>query len=101
MSERSRVQFGNSTIEYEVRRSERRKKTVQITVDGSGVLVAAGAITPERELQAIVRKRGPGYLALSDPRAVLARSIRRRLRSGFAGTAGRGRTGIGVARWPG
>ena len=29
------------------------------------------------------------------PRAVPARSIRRRLRSGFAGAAGRGRTGIG------
>ena len=38
---------------------------------------------------------GPGRLPRVDPRAVPARSIRRRLRSGFAGAAGRGRTGIG------
>ena len=29
MSERGSVRFGNTTIDYEVRRSERRKKTVQ------------------------------------------------------------------------
>ena len=82
MSERSRVQFGNSTIEYEVRRSERRKKTVRITVDGSGVLVAAPTITPDRELQAIVRKRAPWILShLSD--AVL-RAAPNRLVSGEA-----------------
>ena len=28
------VRFGNTTIDYHVRRSKRRKKTVQITVDG-------------------------------------------------------------------
>ena len=76
MSERSRVQFGNSTIEYEVRRSKRRKKTVQITMDGSGVLVAAPTITPDRELQAIVRKRAPWILShLSD--AVLRAALNR------------------------
>ena len=32
---------------------------------------------------------------VAEPRAVPAQSIRRRLRSGFAGAAGRGRTGIG------
>ena len=37
MSERSSVRFGDTSIEYEVRRSERRKKTVQITVDGGGM----------------------------------------------------------------
>ena len=46
MSERSSVRFGDTTIEYEVRRSERRKKTVQITVDGGGVQVAAPVATP-------------------------------------------------------
>ena len=30
MSERASVRFGNTTIEYEVRRSKRRRKTVQI-----------------------------------------------------------------------
>ena len=57
MSERSSVRFGDTTIEYEVRRSERRKKTVQITVDGGGVQVAAPTKTPESELRAMVRKR--------------------------------------------
>ena len=57
MSERSSVRFGDTTIEYEVRRSERRKKTVQITVDGGGVQVTAPTKTPESELRAMVRKR--------------------------------------------
>ena len=57
MSERRSVRFGDTTIEYEVRRSERRKKTVQITVDGGGVQVAAPTKTPESELRAMVRKR--------------------------------------------
>ena len=40
MSERGAVRFGESLIEYEVQRSQRRKKTVEITVDGGGVQVA-------------------------------------------------------------
>ena len=63
MSERSSVRFGDTTIEYEVRRSERRKKTVQITVDGGGVQVAAPTKTPESELRAMVRKRAPWILS--------------------------------------
>ena len=63
MSERGVVRFGNTPIEYEVRRSERRKKTVQITVDGGGVQVAAPVKTPETELRAIVRKRAPWILS--------------------------------------
>ena len=56
------VRFGAATIKYEVRRSERRKKTVQITVDGGGVLVAAPVTTSDSELQAIVRKRAAWIL---------------------------------------
>ena len=59
------VRFGATTIEYEVRRSGRRKKTVQITVDGGGVHVAAPLATPEGELWAIVRKRAPWILSHS------------------------------------
>ena len=62
MSERSYVRFGNTTIDYEVRRSKRRKKTVQITVDGGGVQVAAPFATPDSELRAMVRKRAPWIL---------------------------------------
>ena len=62
MTERDHVRFGDTTIEYEVRRSSRRKKTVQITVDGGGVRVAAPMTTPDGELQAIVRKRAAWIL---------------------------------------
>ena len=57
MTEEGRVRFGETTIEYRVRRSERRKKTVQITVGGAGVQIAASSATPGKELRAIVRKR--------------------------------------------
>ena len=61
-AERGMVRFGDTSIEYEVRRSQRRKKTVQVTVDGGGVQVAAPTTTPDSELQAIVRKRAPWIL---------------------------------------
>ncbi len=57
MTERDRVRFGDTTIEYQVRRSKRRKKTVQVTVDGNGVRVAAPMRTPDRELRTFVLKR--------------------------------------------
>lgn len=62
MTARQSARFGNTTIEYEIRRSERRKKTVQITVDGNGVQVAAPCTTPDDDVQAIVRKRAPWIL---------------------------------------
>ena len=62
MTERGRIHFGNTTIDYEVRRSKRRKKTVQITVGGGGVQIAAPMRTPDSELRAIVRKRAPWIL---------------------------------------
>ena len=48
MNERDNIRFGDTTIEYQVRRSDRRKKTVQVTVDGGGVQVAAPMDTPAR-----------------------------------------------------
>ncbi len=62
MSERGSVQFGDTTITYEVRRSKRRRKTVEITVDGGGVQVAAPVSTPNSRLKSIVRKRAPWIL---------------------------------------
>lgn len=60
MSERGSVRYGSTTIRYEVTRSPRRKKTVEITVDGSaGVLVAAPLDLSPPDVQAIVRKRAP------------------------------------------
>ena len=63
MTERGSVRFGGTTIDYRVRRSNRRKKTVHITVDGTGVRVAAPQDTPEDDVRAIVRRRAPWILA--------------------------------------
>ena len=63
VAERDSVQFGATTIEYEVRRSPRRHKTVQITVDGGGVEVIAPSATPGPEVRAIVAKRAAWILA--------------------------------------
>ena len=63
MTERDSIRFGDTTIEYDLRRSERRKKTVQISVDGGGVQVLAPSETPDSELRAIVRKRAPWILS--------------------------------------
>ena len=63
MTERDRVRFGGTTIDYEVRRSKRRRKTVQITVDGGGVRVAAPMTTADGELRAIVRRRAPWIIS--------------------------------------
>ena len=59
MTSRERIRYGDTTIEYEVTRSKRRKKTVQITLAGGGVLVAAPATLPADELQGIVQRRAP------------------------------------------
>ena len=61
--EQGSVRIGNTTIEYQVRRSPRRRKTVQVTVDGTGVQVAAPVDTPAKELQDLMRKRAPWILS--------------------------------------
>ena len=70
MSERGSIRFGDSTIDYQVRRSERRKKTIQITVDGGGAQVFAPMTTPESEIEAIVRKRA-GWILSHSPGGIL------------------------------
>ena len=62
MTSQNNIRFGNTTIDYEVRRSKRRKKTVQIILSGGGVRVLAPMATSDSELQAIVRKRTPWIL---------------------------------------
>lgn len=66
------IRFGDTTINYEVRRSERRKKTVQITVNGSGVLVQAPATTPDSEVRALVRKKAAWILTHSTQASLTA-----------------------------
>ena len=75
---RDRVRFGDATIEYEVRRSRRRRKTVQITVDGGGVRVAAPMTTPDAELRAFVLKRASwiiGHVSRAVPEAATRRFV--------------------------
>jgi predicted metal-dependent hydrolase len=63
LSEQGNVRFGGTTIEYQVRRSSRRRKTVQVTVDGGGVQVAVPQDISDEEVRAIVRGRAPWILA--------------------------------------
>ena len=56
MVERDRVRAGGTTIHYEVRRSKRRKKTLQITVDAHVVRVAVPWNSKPREVREFVRK---------------------------------------------
>ena len=62
MKERDSVRIGDTVSEYEIRRSERRRKTVQIKIDGGAVQVAAPSATPDGELRAIVRQRASWIL---------------------------------------
>ena len=59
MSDRDHVRFGDATIEYEVRRSARRRKTVEITLVGGGVRVAAPVTLSSGEVRDIVLRRAP------------------------------------------
>ncbi len=55
--EGQRVRFGDAVIEYRVQRSQRRKKTIQISVSAAGVVVAAPAPTTAREVEELVLRR--------------------------------------------
>lgn len=66
------IRFGDTTIKYEIRRSERRKKTIEIAVNGSGVQVLAPANTPDPQIRAIVRKRADWILEHSTKAALQA-----------------------------
>lgn len=57
MSSRDQIRVGETTIQYDIRRSRRRRKTVQLTVDRDGVHVAAPASTSSRRIRSLVRGR--------------------------------------------
>lgn len=57
MIERDNVRAGGTTIHYEVHRNKRRKKTLQITVDGHVVRVAVPWNTKTREVREFVREQ--------------------------------------------
>lgn len=56
--ERDSVTFGATTIPYSIRRSRRRKKTIEITLDpGEGVLVSAPVSATTADVARIVERR--------------------------------------------
>lgn len=54
---RDRVRYGDSVIEYEIRRSPRRRKSIQVSVDGGGVTVSSPVDVTDDYLRAFVRRR--------------------------------------------
>ena len=54
MKPRDKIRFGDTTIEYNIRRSAKRRKTVQVTVDGGGVQVVAPSTAEDSKLREIV-----------------------------------------------
>lgn len=60
--ERGAVRHGETVIEYDVVRSARRRRTLELSVDGQGVHVAAPVRTPLREIEAFVLGRTPWIL---------------------------------------
>ena len=72
VTSRDCVRVEDTVIEYEVRRSSRRKKTVQITLDGNGVRVAAPFAMPDEKLRDVVRKKAPWIIAHKPEAPVLS-----------------------------
>ena len=60
--ERDAVRLGETTIEYRIRRSQRRRKTVEIRLDGAGVRVAAPARMSREDIRTFVRGRAAWIL---------------------------------------
>ena len=54
MNAKQMIQVDDSVIEYTVKRSRRRKKTVQVSISGGKVEVSAPLRTPGQEIQAIL-----------------------------------------------
>lgn len=69
------VRCGDATIDYRIRRSARRTKTILISVDRDGVLLAAPLDAEDDELRDLVVRRAPWILkklsALADAPAPL------------------------------
>ena len=77
MTEGGEVRFGDARIRYQVIRSPRRHKTIEITVDEPGlVTVAAPADTPAGDLKAAVRRRA-GWIIRHDGEAAATLPPRR------------------------
>ena len=77
MTERGEIRYGDSRIAYQVVRSARRHKTIEVTVDAPGIVtVAAPADTPPDHIEATVRRRA-GWIIKHDGQAAAALPARR------------------------
>ena len=76
MTERSQVRYGDTTIEYEVRRSKRRRKTVEISMNGGGVRVAVPSKLSDNEVRDIVLRRARWILKRLDEEQAAAPKMR-------------------------
>ena len=63
MTTANSVRYGNTTINFTVRRSPRRRKTLQITIGGEGVQVDAPMKTSDEELRSFVLRKAPWVLS--------------------------------------
>lgn len=77
MRTRDRVRYGGSVIEYEIRRSPRRRKTIQLAVDGGGVSVTAPMEAGDEYLKAFVRQRADWIIRRSSDAAALRAAPKR------------------------
>lgn len=80
MTERGSVRFEGTTIEYEIRRSKRRKKTIQINLEGGIVRVAAPSGAKTSAVRRVVR--GQASWILSRLSQVPPEGIRKRFVNG-------------------
>lgn len=62
-TERDWIRFGDAVIDYEIKRSTRRHKTMEISAGPSGVRVAVPVMTPVEEVAAFVRNKARWILA--------------------------------------
>ncbi len=76
MTDQDRIRLGDTLVALNVRRSARRKKTVQITVDAAGIHVIAPRNTPASDLEAIVRRRARWILTRLSEEQLAAEPIR-------------------------
>lgn len=77
MTNSGQVKFGDTTIEYVVRRSRRRKKTVEIALRDGGVRVAAPARITDAQVRDFVLKRAPWIIEkLEEERSSREKALR-------------------------
>ena len=74
--ERKSLRRGGATIAYRIRRSARRKKTLQLTIDDDGAIVASPMNTPDADIRRFVLKNADWILESVAQRNALIESSR-------------------------